>query len=930
MAKQRKAIRREQLVSERKKAGLSQKALANMLDVGLRTIGRWEQGVQSPHPEELKRLCDLFQKDPQDLGFYDEQFPDSSIFVDPSSPIYDPMIPPPLNDHLFVGRSHLVEKLIKQDLCSDERGVLVALLGLPGVGKSTLAAELAHEKTVREYFSGGILWAGLGQNPNEKAILRRWGRCLGLSEAELRRLQEREDWTEAIRKAIGERKMLLIIDDLWSIEAALNFEKLGGPFCAYIITTRLTKVATHYPGGKVVEVGELSEDDSLALLAQLAPTVVETEPEDIRELIQCVGGLPLAIILIGSSLAEHTSHKQERRRKTVLKRLLNAKERLALERLLKNPRDISQPMPTSLNLIIELSDKALDFTARRMLRTLSVFLPKPNTFSEEAALAVARLSVEVLDRLVDAEMVEPMGHGRYTLHQTIADYAQQKRTENTSENNLVAYFLQFIETHMLDYPHLELEISNVIESLELSQKRDMKSEFIKIINSFYPFLMSQGLYKMAEGYLEQAKKLAETENLVVRIEILLKLATIAEKRDLWAEAEQYIQEGLSLVQQGEDPHLLCVLYNHQGQIQIYKYENLDQAEEFFQKGLELARQMEDTEGQIINLQGLGTLNLNYRRKFHEAKSYYLKELKLARSVENREKINVTLENLSVVAYYLRDYEDAEKSLQEALRLAKEMNHRGRICSLLENLGWVAITRSNYTQALEYLQEGIAEARKLNQPQLICGILSALGSVAILMGEFEIAREYQLEGLSLAERADPFRIHAFLQNLGEIAYHCKEYKESEEYLKRGLKMVYEHGDREKINGFLASLGELAARKGQFKRAKTYYQNALNLARVINYPLLESGLLNSMGWLYLKGEQYGESKSNFVEALKIARENKFLEYTADALFGLACIAFGEGKYDEARDLGRESLGLFTKLGHYKLAEVIEWLQTNLKNI
>jgi hypothetical protein len=75
---------------------------------------------------------------------------------------------PPLPDHFVERPDH--QQAVKDRLLSDDPkvfGTLVvsAIHGLGGIGKSVLAAKLAHDEQVQARFGDGILWATLGQNP---------------------------------------------------------------------------------------------------------------------------------------------------------------------------------------------------------------------------------------------------------------------------------------------------------------------------------------------------------------------------------------------------------------------------------------------------------------------------------------------------------------------------------------------------------------------------------------------------------------------------------------------------------------------------------------------------------------------------------------------------------------------------------------------
>ncbi len=57
------------LVSARRARRMSQHNLADIFDVAMGTVGRWERGVAMPTPYHLRKLCALFGMSEQELGF---------------------------------------------------------------------------------------------------------------------------------------------------------------------------------------------------------------------------------------------------------------------------------------------------------------------------------------------------------------------------------------------------------------------------------------------------------------------------------------------------------------------------------------------------------------------------------------------------------------------------------------------------------------------------------------------------------------------------------------------------------------------------------------------------------------------------------------------------------------------------------------------
>jgi len=514
----------EQLRRERQRRGWSREYVAEQIGLAdAKTIGRWERGAAFPSSYFLQKLCALFGMLAQDLGLYQEEgnnflvsgqllISHNNDFSLPALPLYDPAIPLPLTEiGGLVGRDELLD-LLKQRLCTGKRPPLTALNGLPGVGKTALVIELTYDCDVQRHFSDGVLWVGLGPGPDVSGLLRRWGTLLGFTTTEMANLTNEEAWARAIRTAIGMRRMLLVIDDAWKSEEALAF-KVGGPNCAYILTTRIPSVALHFANGGAFTVRELSEEDGLRLLACFAPAIVTGEPGAARALVQSVGELPLALTLIGKYLQSQTYDGQPRHLRAALEHLRHTGERLKLTILqspLERHRGLPAGTPLSLEAAIGISNWQLDEVAQYALAMLSALPAKPHSFSEEAALAVSAVPLEVLDTLVNAGLLESTGPGRYTLHRAIADYASVQRSHADADERMVEYFINYVGTHQTDYEALEQETGNVLAALQVAYEQSIHIALIQGAITFSPFLRARGLYELAEIHLKRAEQIARS------------------------------------------------------------------------------------------------------------------------------------------------------------------------------------------------------------------------------------------------------------------------------------------------------------------------------------------------------------------------------------------------------------------------------------
>jgi tetratricopeptide (TPR) repeat protein/transcriptional regulator with XRE-family HTH domain len=771
----------------------SQHEVAERIGTTHINVSRWERGMTRPGPYFRRRLCQLFGKTEEELDL--TSMPESSAEVEsvatshqeplhltPQGPgeakataaspaytsssstatreaVYDSAIPL-LPATPLVGRDEEMARL-RQRLCLGGNVALTALNGLPGVGKTALAIAQAHDPAIRAHFQDGILWAGLGPLRNTTGILSRWGTLLGISSTEMASLSSSEAWALSLRTAIGSRYLLLIIDDAWQIEDALTF-KVGGPNCAHLITTRFPGIAAHITLDGATTIKELDEEEGIALLRALAPRVVDLEEKKAHELVQAVGGLPLALTLIGNYLRKLAYSSTPRRVTAALEQLVNVEEERLCIREPHGPVEKHSSLPSdtplSLQSVFVVTDQQLSVQARAGLYALSVFPPKPHTFSEEAALAITGCTIEALDMLSDFGLLESSSAGRYTLHQTIADYARLHHHKTAAYERLIAYVTDYLGQHRKDYELLELESAMIFAAIETAHTLKKHSELVRIVTTFTPFLLSRGLYQQAEQLLQRAQEVALAHcNPHDIASTLLYQGQLAEKQGNFAQAEVTFHEGLALAQGVGDVELITAFLTDLGGI-TWKRGDYTQAISYLQEGLALARQMEHQEHLSDILKRMGSI-ASRQGDYTHAEAYYQESLGFIRQIGDREQVCIILNNLGMVAGEQGRYNQSEAYLLEALELARQIRHREWICGLLNNLGNVASELGNYTKAETYFQEGLGLMRGSEQLERTSVLLISLGSTARKQRNYTQTEIYLHDGLDLAQKVGIPQIRA---------------------------------------------------------------------------------------------------------------------------------------------------------------------------
>src|SRR5215831_411882 len=162
----KQSMKSHPLKVERELHGWSLAKVAEAVGTNVRTVIRWEQGQSLPYPYYREQLCTLFGKNARELGLLVKEIDSTSVqekTLDaqlqtslPSGALFDPAIPSVQGGAKdLVGREGLLAS-VKQLMWEHDGHSSIAMQGLPGMGKTSLAIALLADPDVRDHFRDGI------------------------------------------------------------------------------------------------------------------------------------------------------------------------------------------------------------------------------------------------------------------------------------------------------------------------------------------------------------------------------------------------------------------------------------------------------------------------------------------------------------------------------------------------------------------------------------------------------------------------------------------------------------------------------------------------------------------------------------------------------------------------------------------------------
>jgi DNA-binding SARP family transcriptional activator/tetratricopeptide (TPR) repeat protein len=671
-----------------------------------------------------------------------DQLPDSRGFRFPAEPTVRRTERPrqlPADTADFLSDGHVIATA-ESVLVDDQRRAvgIVVIVGRPGVGKSAMATHIGHR--VAEVFPDGQLYCDLrGIRPDAAAaadVLGRFLLALGIPGPMLPvGLHER---IELYRTLLASRRVLIVLDDAVTESQVLPLLP-GSSSCAVIITTR-TRL-TGVPGARQVELDVLDATQSLVLLRQMIGAQrMDREPEAAAALVRTVGGLPLALRIIGARLAARPHWTIA----SMVHRLANERRRL----------DELSHGDMTIRASLTLTYDSLDRSSRRLFGLLSmaegVTLP---SWSAGAMLDDDRgLPSDLLEPLVDVQMldvaaVESTGEFRYRYQDIVRLFARERLAVEIEQGEQVAA--------------LERLMGGWLAIVEQAHRRIYGGDFT-VLHGTAPRWQPPVDY-VAQVLADPLDWMdAEQANLCAAVsqaaraglveaswDLAVTLVTLFEARGYLDDWERTHEDALAATRLAGNTRGTAALLSSLGTLHITRGQPA-RSRDMLGTALSIFEQIDDPRGLALCHRDLALLDQQAGDDETAIAGYDLALHHYARVDDVVGRAIVLTQSASILTRH-GDIATAHLRLGEAMELYRTVGYAGGIAHTLRRIGQVQLMSGEHETAARTMTEVLGMVRRSRDVIGEGYLLSDLGGVSALAGRLDQARAFFEQALVLREQ-----------------------------------------------------------------------------------------------------------------------------------------------------------------------------------
>ncbi len=685
------------LKQERLLRGWTQNDVAGYVGTDGYTVNRWERGRTVPSPHFRQKLCELFGKSAEELGFIMSNLPDSEQRVEDLMPTLWYLAF--RRNPFFTGRENILSQIYTY-FQQDKENIwqpMIAVCGLPGLGKTQIAIEYAH-RYASEYQA--VFWVQADTPTVLQEGFLSLAPVLGLAVREISNqallVQDIKAWLRT------HSYWLLIFDNVEEPESIQEF--LPTFFTGHVLLTTHTQFMGTL--AHCININVLPPEDGVLFLLRrikvLRPrdTLAQaTEPDSshAKALVRLMGGLPLALDQAATYIDETSCTITE-----YLQLYLTQSSHLLNIRGTFNEY---HPMSVSASFALAIEKLAqINPIAVTILQFCALLFPA--AIPEEFMVA----HVQLINENIHSELYYTLLEKSLNIHiqaygqsgiAIAVDNHQMMISTFMRELRRFSFLLRNAETKTVSMHRLVQEV--VKESMDDTLQRLWAEHLIKVVNKVFSqvHFSSGQIFQRYLPYALTCATFVERWN-IVSLDAAFLLACAGAY--LLSQAHDQLLHTLTLYPH-TSPNSTEIKSSSRHILATYSYAFPDKQFDVASIATELA---------LLSRQ---------------QNNYVLTEPLLLRAISIYEQVvgaNHTdlaecLSNLANLYETQGKLEQSETLYTRALQIF-EMHHReDKICALLRNIAWLALALANYERAESLLQHALHLCEKrgeISHPDIV--------------------------------------------------------------------------------------------------------------------------------------------------------------------------------------------------------------------
>lgn len=647
----------------------------------------------------------------------------------------EPPVEPPVDDSLsrpphnlpvarstFVGRDDELTQLEKLT----STAAVVTVVGPGGSGKSRLALELAHH--VMATYPAGVWLVELASISDPALLPQAVAAAMGVGE------EPGRSWIESLVTAVGDGTLLVLDNCEHLAEACAALVDALVRATAGVTVLATSREPLRVDGEALWRIPTLSapEDDSMPPDVLIQYDAVRlfverataqgnydwpTSASGVARVCRRLDGLPLAIelaaartrVLTPAVIADRLDDRFD---------LLTAGTRTGL------------PRHRTLRATVDWSYHLLQPAERILFRRLSVFV---GGFTVEAAEAVCsdedlRRSqvLEVLATLVDRSLVtttERAGEVRYSLHETLRAYAEERLRETDEVRTVRARHLSWVL------------------SFAESQKDGLAPQFVTQRSTL-------DLVELEHDNIRHALTWALSADPGAALRLVAAIGSFWRLRGYLEEGARWNEAVLAAAPQG-DASLRALVLRRAGSVALNQGD-VRRGRSLLERSAVMFREIGDEHAAAVALEQLIWPAFDHDRDLEAAEQLARQCMEIHTRLGDDHLASEARAILATIRLRRGDEESGRALMDQALDY--NVRNAGDPCPMLvAHAGLQALLRGELRQARQRLEEAVAHSRVTGQPFHLAIHLAWLGEVEFLDGHVEIATRMFDEQLAIARK-----------------------------------------------------------------------------------------------------------------------------------------------------------------------------------